>query len=311
MLGRILHRIGARGRMNNAEAARLERDLRDRFARFTTPHLRGISSEDFRSHIESQIGTVDAEGEGYRKAETDHQRDLSIKFHWGHDHDFGDFALSGRMGDHHIRLVRNFCTFFPISLEDFQDREVLDIGCWTGGTSLMLVALGARVLAVEEVRKYAEIVSFLSKSFGLDDRLAVTPRSLYACNASEFHERFDIVYFPGVLYHLSDPVLALRILFNACRVGGTIMLQTQGIKHRKPYCLFEGSFVYEKGLKEDLSRGGWNWFRPSKPALQRMLREAGFDEIGAYQFDRTIYAFAKKTSRAAICRAGLSVPDIP
>lgn len=311
MIGRILDKFGARGRMNGAEATRLERDLRERFSRFSTAQLSGISAEDFRSHIEAQIGMVDAEAEGYGPAESDRQRDLSIKFHWGHDHDFGDFKLAGRMGDHHIRLVRDFCNFFPISLETFQDRDVLDVGCWTGGTSLMLAALGARVLAVEEVRKYADMVAFLSQSFGLGDSLTVTPRSLYSCNCSEFYERFDIVYFPGVLYHLSDPVLALRILFNACRVGGTMMLQTQGIQHRKPYCLFEGSFIYKKGHKEDLSRGGWNWFRPSMPALQRMLREVGFEEIAACQFDRTLYAFAKKTNRSAICRAGLSVPDIP
>ncbi len=311
-LARFLHcRLGIQcGHYDYRKAAHLEDYLREQFRRYTTSNLVGITPDDFEAQIQSKLGTVDASIEGYSQEGLDHQRDLSIKFHWGHNHDFGTFSLAGRMGDHHIRLVRDFCSMFPVTVDDFRDRDVLDIGVWTGGTSLVLAGLGSRVVAVEEVRKYADMVTFLSKSFGISDRLCAVPKSLYTCQGEEFYERFDIIYFPGVLYHLSDPVVALRNLYNACRVGGMILLQSQGIRHRKPYCQFEGSYVYKRGQKSDLSRGGWNWFLPSASAICRMLTEAGFTDISARYFGKTIFAFARKTSRVDVCRAGLSVRDI-
>jgi SAM-dependent methyltransferase len=298
------------GRYDYRRAAQLERLVQDRFSRYNTSELCGIGPEDFRARVTERVGTVDPQVEGYRDDELARQRDLSIKFHWGHDHDFGGFRLSGKMGAHHLRLVVDFCSLFPLSPEDFRDREVLDIGCWTGGTSLMLTALGARVTAVEEVKKYADMIAFLSKSFGLEDRLRAVPCSLYACGGEEFFERFDIIYLPGVLYHLSDPVLALRILYNACRIGGRILLQTQCIRHRKPYCRFEGSHIIRNGSRTDLSRGGWNWFLPSASALTRMLVEAGFEQVDACYHGSTLYALATKSARIGICKAGLSVPEI-
>ena len=60
------------------------------------------------------------------------------------------------------------------------------------------------------------------------------------------------------------------------------------------------------------SRGGWNWFVPSPVALDRMLREAGFDETKTCYvtgFDR-VFGFARKLHQNPICRAGLSVRNI-
>jgi len=96
------------------------------------------------------------------------------------------------------------------------------VGCWTGGTTLLLAALGSRVLAIEEVNKYASMAGYLAQSFGLEDRVSVLSRSVYECDSEDFFDQFDIVYFPGVIYHLSDPVVALRILFNALRPKGVI-----------------------------------------------------------------------------------------
>ena len=101
----------------------------------------------------ARLETVDSQCEGYGDAELEQQRDLSVKFHWGHNHDFGDFQLQGRMADRHIDLLANFISFFPVSLAYFQGKQVFDIGCWTGGTALLLAALGSNVHAIEEVKK--------------------------------------------------------------------------------------------------------------------------------------------------------------
>lgn len=286
--------------------------LQSQFAIYTTANLNGISAEEFRKSIQSRIGTVDAQSEGYADDQIHRQRDLSIKFHWGHDHDFGDFRVKGMMGDRHISLLADFITLFPVSLDDIKGKDVFDIGCWTGGTTLLLATLAKQVISIEEVNKYAETASFLSQCFGMDDRAKVKPLSIYECNHEEFHDQFDVVYFPGVIYHLSDPLLGLRILFNSMKPGGIILVESAGINTEEPYCRFDGSLVPHSGTKAKLNRAGWNWFMPSPSALHRMMMEAGFEDIQTRWYDKTdrVYGFGKKLSQADICRAGLSVKDI-
>jgi len=286
--------------------------LKEQFDIYNTSNLKGITPESFTKSIQSRIGEIDAQSEGYSEAEIEQQRDLSIKFHWGHNHDFGPFKLEGRMGDRHIDLLADFIDLFPVSLEDFKDKHVFDIGCWTGGTTLVLATLAKKVYAIEEVTKYAETVSFLSESFGISDRVSVASRSIYDCNAEEFYDQFDVVYFPGVIYHLSDPLLALRILFNALKPGGFILIESAGINNEEPLCRFDGSLIYHNGAKERLNRGGWNWFMPSPSALYRMMKEAGFDEIQTQWHDEAnrVYGYGRKVSQVGICKAGLSVPTI-
>ena len=60
----------------------------------------------FEDHIKGLLGTIDADIEGYKDA--DQQRDLSIKYTWGHNHDFGEFRLRGAMGDRHIQILAEF-----------------------------------------------------------------------------------------------------------------------------------------------------------------------------------------------------------
>ena len=301
-----------RGTLDSRKVTLLEEELRRHFGYYTTSNLSAVAPQEFRSYIESKLGMIDATSEQYAPSEVDRQRDFSIKFHWGHNHDFGDFYLQGAMGDRHIDLMANFCTLFPISVQDFRRKDVFDIGCWTGGTTLLLAALGSRVVAIEEVNKYAEMVSFLVKSFGIQENVKVLSSSIYSCNTESFCDRFDIIYFPGVLYHLSDPILALRILYNSCKSGGVILLESASIRHERPICLFEGSCVHNSGRKQTLNRTGWNWFIPSPSALRRMLKEVGFEGIRTQYFDasKRVYAYARKTSQVGMCKAGLSVPNI-
>ena len=296
-----------------APGGELEQRLRKSFERFQVANLETVSPADFRRHIEDRLGTVDAAAEGFDERSAERQRDLSIKFHWGHNHDFGDFYLEGRMGDRHLSVLANFCRLFPVSPELFDRKDVLDVGCWTGGTSLLLAALGSRVVALEEVKKYAAMTTFLARSFAVDDRLGVVDASLYACDRPDFHDRFDVAYFAGTLNNVSDPVVALRILYNACRLGGVILVESAGISHPESLCRFDGSYVFNRipgESRKRLSRSGWSWFYPSPAALERMLLEAGFEEIQTEFFAGRLYGYGKKVSVVDVCRAGLSMPGI-
>lgn len=293
--------------------AQVKARLLENFSRFKTTALTGITPGAFRAHIEAQLGVVDADVEGYTRDQIERQRDLSYTFHWGHNHNFGDFEMKGRMRDRHIDVMAHFMTLFPVSSSDFQNASVLDVGCWTGGTTLLLSTLSAKVHALEEVRKYANTVQFLVDSFGLRDRVSIEPKSLYSCNDPAYFDRFDIVYFPGVIYHLSDPVLALRILFNALKPGGLMLVESQGILGEEPICRFEGgTLAHDTPTAKAGSRPGWNWFVPTAVALNAMLRDAGLEDtqsVYASGFNR-LFAFGRKHSQRPICRAGLSLPSI-
>jgi hypothetical protein len=174
--GKVAHKLGLVG--NRRQTDSLAASLRRRFERFNTDNLAGVSAEDFRANIQSRIDTVDYEGEGYTEDEKQRQRDLSIKFRWGHNHDFGSFKMDGQMKDRHLQLMANFMSLFSLSEVDFQNKDIFDVGCWTGGTMLLLASFAKSVFAIEEVHKYADTASFLARSFGLGDKVKVEARSL-------------------------------------------------------------------------------------------------------------------------------------
>jgi SAM-dependent methyltransferase len=254
------------------------------------------------------IGTDDWQGEGY--ASPDMQRDLSIRFHWGHTHRFAhDLAVEGRMKDRHVNLAAQFIEGFGLSPDAVRGKAVLDIGCWTGGTSLMLRTLGASsVHALEEVVKYAQTADRLMKEvYGLQDMQAEAA-SLYDLREGDF----DLVYIPGVVYHLSDPVLGLRRLFNCLKDGGEILVESAGIDDDRAICLFRGNRRQVGGSAEGLNRSGWAWFWPSASCLACWLDEAGFEDVSVFRspVDGRVYGKGTRKGYREITRAGLSVRDI-
>ena len=240
----------------------------------------------------------------------DRQRDLSIRFHWGHDHDFGDFQLKGRMANRHTSLISTFLDEFnaiPISLEG---KKVLDIGCWTGGTSLLLCAMGAHVVAIEEVKKYVDCLSYLISAFDIQ-RLEPRHLSLYDCMNQEFQDAFDIVLFADVIYHVTDPVLALRITYNYLKAGGFCLIESSALNTHQRVLSYEGPTSITGGSKKRLDRSGWNWFIPSPSTLTRMMADVGYRNIrvGWVRAGR-VFAVGEKETHLDIMRGGLSVLGI-
>ncbi len=281
--------------------------LQAQMDKFRVDSLKNQTPREFQARIRGFLGLVDGEMEGF--AGQSYQRDLSIKFHWGHNHDFGDFALKGKMGNRHINLLATFMDQFGVLPRDLTGKRILDIGCWTGGTSLILSALGAEVVAIEEVKKYAECLNYLIDAFGITN-LSVENISLYEI-PDEFSNRFDYVLFAGVLYHVSDPIIACRITFNCLKDGGYLLLETQAANSSRPLLIYEGPRVFVNGSEERLNRTGWNWFSPSPLAVERILHDVGYSlvEVGKPSSSR-LHAVARKDRQVDFLRSGLSRRDI-
>jgi 2-polyprenyl-3-methyl-5-hydroxy-6-metoxy-1,4-benzoquinol methylase len=282
--------------------------LRSLMSNYQIKDLANVDPRSFRERIDGFLQLQNAEMEGFKDPKK--QRDLATRFHWGHDHDFGEFSLSGRMADRHISLLATFIDRLDAVPRSLDGMRVLDVGCWTGGTSLLLCAMGAHVVAIDEVKKYIVCLNYLKYAFDIDS-LEPKNLSLYECTTPDFQDAFDIVLFAGVLYHVTDPILALRITFNSLKDGGVCLLETEAIYSNERILSYEGPTVFAGGSVKDLSRTGWNWYIPSLTTLGQMMTDVGYTDVQVSRIaGRRAYAVGKRHVHTDMLRSGLSARNI-
>src|SRR5690349_3908818 len=117
---------------------------------------------------------------------------------WFHNMDLEGIQTAPRhaLGDYPSCKWRRFEHAIPASLEG---KTVLDVGCNGGFYSLEMKRRGAeRVLGIDEDDAYLAQARFAAEVRGLD----VEFRQLSVYDVAELGERFDLVIFMGVLYHL-------------------------------------------------------------------------------------------------------------
>lgn len=219
-------------------------------------------------------------------------------FVWGHNHDFGHGIIrSGAMGPRHIEITSEALRLgmLPASLDN---KKVLDVGCWSGGDLLVLAGLGGQVTAIEEHPIAARATQRLLGLLNLNAPVLET--SLYA-DKQEWREQFDYAYCSGVIYHVTDPMLLLRILFAYLKLGGGVFIETKGTSGEGSICSYSGTL--EKG---------WNWYAPNETALGRWMVDAGFDAKSVRVYRREngrLLACGHKTAKHALREtAGFSRP---
>jgi len=273
-----------------------EKYLHELMKCYTTDHLVGITPEDFKAKIDEFLALDDYEMEGWQSP--DKQRDKSVKFLWGHNHDFGTFRLEGAMGNRHLKLIAKFIEMgLP---KDLTGKQLLDIGVWCGGTSLLLAAMGAVVYGIEEVNKYSACAEYLARKFRAKMYMSVGSMSLY--DLTDIDD-YDYVSFPGVLYHLTDPILALRIIYNSLKNGGKIFVETMVAQDKR----YDEKMIRYCGPSES----GWNWFAPTAATLRQMMLDVGFEDVRVEPTDnQRAYAVGTRKSHKDMLRAGLSRRDI-
>ena len=110
------------------------------------------------------------------------------------------------LGDYpQVKFVR-FADAIP---QDLTGKAVLDIGCNGGFYSLEMKRRGAaRVLGIDTDEHYLRQARFAAEVRGLE----VEFRRMPVWDVAALGERFDLVIFMGVLYHLRHPLLALDLI---------------------------------------------------------------------------------------------------
>jgi tRNA (mo5U34)-methyltransferase len=102
---------------------------------------------------------------------------------------------------------------------EFQNKSVLDVGCWDGYFSFEAEKKGAsRVVSLDDLScRWGGIdgYNFLHDHF--NSKATFVHGNVYNLKSAFKYQEFDIVLCYGVLYHLSDPLLALQQLFYTCK----------------------------------------------------------------------------------------------
>ena len=160
----------------------------------------------------------------------------------------------------------------------------LDLGCNAGFYSFELARLGATVTAIDLDERYLSQARWAAREYGLEHAIEFQCKQVY--DLARMDQRFDLVLFMGLLYHLRYPMLGLDLV--ACRTGRLMIFQTLTAPG------FEVERVapdYPLDDREILTRPGWprmsfiehslagdptNWWVPNHACVLAMLRSSGF-----------------------------------
>jgi len=106
---------------------------------------------------------------------------------------------------------------------DFQNKRVLDIGCRDGLFSFEAEKLGAEEVIGIDNDLSMGAVKFLIPFFKSKVKMYVL--NLLDLKPETFG-MFDIILFPGVLYHLRYPFWSLKLIKDVLREGGQLIIET-------------------------------------------------------------------------------------
>lgn len=93
---------------------------------------------------------------------------------------------------------------------DLSGWKALDVGCNAGFYTFELARRGAAVVGIDSDPRYLAQARWAAERYGLTDRIELRQQQVYQLAGER--ERFDLVLFMGVFYHLRYPLLGLDIV---------------------------------------------------------------------------------------------------
>ncbi len=172
----------------------------------------------------------------------------------------------------------------PALPADLSGKTVLDIGCNAGFFSIQMKRRGAaRVVGIDFDPRDLEQARLAAEVSGVEIEL----RELSVYDVAALGEKFDVVVFMGVLYHLRHPLLALDLV-RAHVAKDLVVFQSmlRGSEGR-----FRAERDYPFSERDVFDHPAWpklhfvehkyandetNWWIPNRACAEAMLRSAGF-----------------------------------
>ena len=186
------------------------------------------------------------------------------------------------LGDYPQVKFDSFRHSLPESMEGL---SVLDIGCNAGFYAMEMKRRGAsRVVGIDSDERYLRQARFAAEVSDLDIEFIQMP----VWNIATLRERFDLVIFMGVFYHLRHPLLALdlihehvasdMLLFQSMQRGSDQAKLIADDYDFKEVSVFKtSSFPAMYFIENRYSHDETNWWIPNRSGVEAMLRSAGFE----------------------------------
>ncbi len=207
-------------------------------------------------------------------------------------HDLGDWfqninlngipsAPNHFLGDYPAVKWRRFAHAVP---DDLTGKSVLDIGCNAGFYSIEMKRRGAsRVLGIDTERMYLRQARFAADVLGME----IEFQELSVYDLPQLQEKFDLVIFMGVLYHLRHPLLALDLirehvardllLFQSMQRGDpAISAVAPDYDFWETEIFAQPEFPRMYFIEHRYAHDPTNWWIPNRACVEAMLRSAGF-----------------------------------
>jgi tRNA (mo5U34)-methyltransferase len=208
------------------------------------------------------------------------------------------------LGDYPNIKFKNFADSIP---SDLSGKTVLDIGCNAGFYSIEMKRRGAlRVVGIDSDERYLSQARYAARVLGTD----IEFRNMSVYDVALLREKFDVVIFMGVLYHLRHPLLALDLLYENV-VGDILIFQSmqRGSDKVEPVQAdydFWQTEIFQRHdfpqmyfIEHRYSDDPTNWWIPNRACIEAMLRSSGFEITGHPEPE--VY----------ICRRGTITDDQP
>lgn len=202
---------------------------------------------------------------------------------WFHNMELGGVwtAPDHFLGDYPGVKFRGFAQALPA---DLSGKSVLDIGCNAGFYAIEMKKRGAeRVLGIDFDDDYLAQARFAARTLGH----LIEFRQLSVYDVGALGERFDVVIFMGVLYHLRHPLLALDLIhehvaddllvFQSLQRGAATIDAVPENADFWDQAMFDSPgypklHFIERRYADDPS----NWWAPNAACSAAMLRSSGF-----------------------------------
>ncbi len=185
------------------------------------------------------------------------------------------------LGNYPAAKWQNFRDAIP---PDLTGLSVLDIGCNGGFYSIEMKRRGAeRVVGIDHDDGYLAQARFAAHVLDMD----IEFRRMSVYEVSNLEERFDLVLFMGVFYHLRYPLLALDLLRqHVAKDWFVFQSMLRGSRTRPAveadYPFWERAIFDQPGfpkmhfVENSYSEDPTNWWIPNRACVEAVLRSAGF-----------------------------------